>query len=437
MKKIFLFLLFPFLLSGISIHSFSQEKEKTLHQLNSLLVNVVMDDLFNPPVASRIYVYPNIAFYECIRNDDPSLPTLTGKLNGFKKLPTPGIHNNNFISACIAFSWVAQGLVGSEYKLENWRAAFLDSLKKAEGQTNLDQSVAYGKRIADSISLWIRKDNYLETRGMMRHVTTEKEGGWLPTPNDYAQGLEPHWNKIRPLTLSSPSQFSPKTKLKYSTDKNSVFYKNILEVYNTVKSLDTNKKYIALYWDDNPNATVHKGHLSYFIHKVAPGGHWILIAKQACELKKISVQKSSQTYTLTAIALFDATIATWDEKYKTDLIRPVTFINQHIDEKWLPYLDTPPFPEFTSGHAVVSNAASAVLTHLLGENFSFTDDTEIPFGYSARSFTSFNEASKEATWSRVYGGIHYPETAKISIDQGQQIGKYVIRKLSSDKKTGN
>lgn len=428
MKKII-----PFFLVWIfySVISLGQEKEKTLHGLNSLLVNVVMDDLFNPPVASRIYVYPNIAFYECIRHGDESLPSMTGKLNGLKTLPAPPKNNNHFISACIAFSWVAQGLVGSEYKIENWRTAFLDSISKAADQPELELSVAYGKQIADSLNKWIRKDNYLETRGMMRHVISKKEGGWLPTPNDYTQGLEPHWNKIRPLTLISPAQFSPKTKLKYNADKNSVFYKNIMDVYNTVKSLDTNKKYIALYWDDNPNATVHKGHLSYFIHKVAPGGHWILIAKQACEQKKIPLTRASQVYTLTAIALFDATIATWDEKYKTDLIRPVTFINQHIDEKWLPYLDTPPFPEFTSGHAVVSNAASAVLTRLLGENFSFTDQTEIPFGFAARSFNSFNEASKEASWSRVYGGIHYPETAKISIAQGQQIGTHVCNKLTA------
>jgi len=69
-----------------STKTFAQQKEQLLHNLNKLLVNTVMEDLFTPPIASRIYVYPNIAFYECIRLDDPSLPALTGKLNGLKNI---------------------------------------------------------------------------------------------------------------------------------------------------------------------------------------------------------------------------------------------------------------------------------------------------------------------------------------------------------------
>jgi hypothetical protein len=132
---------------------------------------------------------------------------------------------------------------------------------------------------------------------------------------------------------------------------------------------------------------------------------------------------------LTSVAIFEAFIACWDEKYKTNLIRPITVINNHIDAGWRPLIQTPPFPEFTSGHAVISNAAAAVLTSLLGDNFSFTDETEILFGHKPRKFASFYSAAKESSMSRVYGGIHYPETARISILQGQRIGNYVIRML--------
>ena len=409
----------------------AQAKENIFHELNNLLINTVMDDLFTPPIASRIYAYPNIAFYECIRYDDISMPSLSGKLNGLKRLPAPEKENNNFISACIAFSFVAQNLVGSEYKIEEWRGRFSDSIHNTVNPSVYKKAFDHGKRIADSIIAWSKQDNYLRSRGMMRFTASDKAGTWQPTPNDYAPGLEPNWNTLRPMIMKSCSQFSPAVKLKYSPSPQSLFHKNVMEVYTISKKLDSNQKKIALYWDDNPNVSVIEGHLTYFVHKISPGGHWIKIAGQACSQRNIPLVKTAQTYALTSIAIYEAFIACWDEKYKTNLVRPITVINNHIDADWRPLIQTPPFPEFTSGHSVTSNAAAAVLTVLLGDNVSFTDETEIPFGHAPKTFTSFNAAAKESSMSRVYGGIHYPETARISILQGQRIGKYVIQTLYS------
>lgn len=409
----------------------AQDKAATLHQLNSLLINTVMVDFFTPPVASRIYAYPNIAFYECIRQDDPALPTLSGKLNGLPGIP-PASKNgktDQFIAACISYSYVAQKLVGSEYKMEDWRKAFVDSLIKNSDPVVAGISMQYGRTVADSILAWAQRDNYNQSRGLPRFTLSKKPGTWQPTPADYAQAIEPHWNTIRPYTLKSPSQFSPKEKLVYSRNKNSAFYKSMMEVYEIVNKLDTTKKAIAKYWDDNPNVSVNLGHLNYFIHKISPGGHWLMITKQACMEKHETVSRSSLAYTLTAIAVFDAFICTWDEKFKTNLIRPITVINDFVDKNWQPYIQTPPFPEFTSGHAVISNAAATVLTALFGDQYEFTDETEIPFGNDTRHFHSFYEASAEVSWSRVYGGIHYPATARISIVQGKEIGNYVLKTI--------
>ncbi|MGG9963895.1 vanadium-dependent haloperoxidase [Ferruginibacter sp. SUN106] len=431
LRKRVLYTLLATIFLFTSTKNFAQQKEQLLHNLNKLLVNTVMEDLFTPPIASRIYVYPNIAFYECIRLDDPSLPTLTGKLNGLKTLPALPANKkvDNFIAACASFSYVAQTLVGTEYKIENWRTAFTDSLMRQGDTMVIKNSVQYGRLVADSIIAWTKRDNYLKSRGLMRYVISHKPGDWQPTPLDYAQGLEPHWNTIRPLTLSSPSQFSPKEKLVYSMDKKSMFYKTMMECYNIVNNLDSVRKATALYWDDNPNVSANIGHLNYFIHKISPGGHWVMIAGQACAEKNISVTKSAQVYALTTVAIFDAFISCWDEKYKINLIRPITIINRNVDRNWVPFIQTPPFPEFTSGHSVTSNAASTILTALLGDNYVFTDKTEIPFGQGTRTFNSFYEASLESSTSRVYGGIHYPETARISVLQGKAIGKNVLQIL--------
>jgi PAP2 superfamily len=415
----------------------AQSQETVLHTLNTLLVNTVMEDLFNPTVASRIYVYPNIAFYECIRLSQSNLPPLSNILNDFPSIPLPKNKTNNFIAGCISFCNVAQSLVGSEYKIENWRNNFIDSLmKKTDSLENRD-AIQYGYKMADSIIAWTKKDNYLQSRGMMRYVITKKSGDWQPTPQDYAQGLEPHWNSIRPLTLKSPAQFSPKEKLVFSKSKTSTFYKTMMDAYKISKNLDTTQKSTALYWDDNPNVSVNMGHLNYFVHKISPGGHWLMIAKQACEQKNISVVKSSQIYALTAIGIFDGFISCWDEKYRSNLVRPITIINRIVDKDWIPYIQTPPFPEFTSGHAVVSNAAATILTGLLGDEFLFTDKTEIPFGQGERNFNSFYEAALQSSTSRVYGGIHYPETARISVLQGKAIGQHVIKTLQVNTSKNN
>lgn len=412
-----------------SVSSTAQKKEQTLHELNHLLINTVMDDLFTPPVACRIYTYPNIAFYECIRFEDASLPPLAGKLNGLTTLPASDKNSppDYFIAACVAFSRTGQSLVGSEYKLEDWRNAFIDSLKKITDTALLSSSIKYGNQVADAVIAWIKKDHYAESRGLQRFVYSEKPGRWKPTPIDFAQALEPHWRTIRPMTLKTAGQFSPAKKLVYNMSKQSPFYKNVMEVYSISKKLDSLKTSIAWYWDDNPNISNEEGHFNFFTHKISPGGHWIMITRQACLEKNVPVTKASQAYALTAIALFDAFISCWHEKYTTDLIRPVTVINRYIDQRWKPLIQTPPFPEFTSGHAVISNAAAAVLTTLFGDKYSFTDNTEIPFGIAPRSFPSFYAASEESSWSRVYGGIHYPETARISITQGRQIGHYVMK----------
>jgi hypothetical protein len=410
----------------------AQDKAAVLHELNALLINTVMVDFFTPPVASRIYAYPNIAFYECVRLDDPAITSLSGKLNGLGKLPAPPANTkiDNFIAAAVSFSYTAQSLVGSEYKLEGWRQHFIDSILFNKSNAELvKNSILYGKLVADSVFAWAKRDNYNQSRGLPRFTVSQEPGTWQPTPADYAQAIEPHWKTIRPLTLNSASQFSPAEKLPFSLKKGSSFYKTMMEVYEIGKKLDTTQKAIAKYWDDNPNVSVNMGHLNYFIHKISPGGHWLMITQQACKAKNETVSHSSLAYTLTAIALFDGFISCWDEKFKTNLVRPITVINDHVDKNWQPYIQTPPFPEFTSGHAVISNAAATVLTGLFGDNYAFTDETEIPFGNDSRKFSSFYEAAKESSTSRVYGGIHYPETARISIAQGKDVGNHVLKTL--------
>ena len=148
---------------------------------------------------------------------------------------------------------------------------------------------------------------------------------------------------------------------------------------------------------------------------------------------KTSFARSAEAYARVAIALADAFIACWDEKYRSLLIRPETYINLYIDEDWVPLLQTPPFPEYVSGHSMISGSASIALTKIFGDNFSFTDSTEIEFGISSRSFNSFNQAADEAAVSRLYGGIHYRRANEIGLSMGRKIGSFVNERLITRK----
>ena len=135
----------------------------------------------------------------------------------------------------------------------------------------------------------------------------------------------------------------------------------------------------------------------------------------------------------TAVALADGFISVWDEKYRSNVVRPETVINAHLDETWEPLLQTPPFPEYTSGHSVISTAAAVVLTDQFGDDFAFTDSTEMRYGLPSRSFSSFKQAAAEAAMSRLYGGIHYRMAIEEGVIQGRRVGELVLRKVQTRK----
>ncbi|WEZ81857.1 phosphatase PAP2 family protein [Rhizobium sp. 32-5/1] len=87
-------------------------------------------------------------------------------------------------------------------------------------------------------------------------------------------------------------------------------------------------------------------------------------------------------------------------------------------------MNTPPFPEYPSGHSTQSGAAAVVLAHMFGENFAFEDKTHEADGLPPRKFESFWDAAEEAGISRLYGGIHFRAAIDRGLEQGRCIGAY-------------
>lgn len=411
------------------------------HMAVDKVTEIMIHDIFSPPVASRIFAYPNIAAYEIIAQSSDSYNSLVGQIKELKSVPQldTTLNINPQLAALVAHIDVSKELIFSEEKLLSLR----DSLYlewKTTNETEFEVSKDHGIKVAAHIKEWMSKDNYNQTRTMPKFtVNTEDVSRWQPTPPAYMDGIEPHWNKIRSFVIDSAAQFKPVTPPPFSMDQNSDFYKELKEVYDISNKItlngDTSEEVqIAQFWDCNPYVSITRGHLMFATKKITPGAHWIGITKIASRKAGLDFDDTIFANTKTSMAIADAFISCWDEKYRSNLIRPETLINQHIDEDWKPILQTPPFPEYTSGHSVVSGAAATTLTSIFGDNFSFDDDTETPYGLPIRSFTSFDEAADEAAISRMYGGIHYRAAVEVGVDQGRTLGKFVVGKLKMNTK---
>jgi hypothetical protein len=407
------------------------------HTAIDKVVEVMIHDIFSPPVASRVFVYPNIAAYEILAQNDSTYSSLKNQISHLESIPSPNQNKkiNYSLAALIAHIHLSKQLIFSEDKIERHRDS-LYNVWEAINPREFKDSKAYGLEVAAYISDWMNKDNYAQTRTMPKFsVDSEDEGRWQPTPPSYMDGLEPHWNKIRSFVLDSADQFKPIPPPKFSMNKNSDFYKELVEVYEISKEItkkgDTSEEIaIAQFWDCNPYVSVTRGHLMFAVKKITPGAHWIGITKIAAKKEKADFNRTVFAYTKTSIAIADAFISCWDEKFRSNLVRPETLINTYFDDEWKPILQTPPFPEYTSGHSVVSGAASTVLTSIFGDNFSFSDDTELPFGLPIRSYKSFKHAADEAAISRMYGGIHYRTAVEVGVVQGRKVGELVTDKLT-------
>ncbi len=410
-----------------------QTQTTLLNNAVSTLTNIIVHDVFTPPASSRIYAYTTVAAYSVIRLGDTSYASLNKTIHNFPEINPP--ENNTQINyplaGIFAFYYTAKSFVYSEADIDN-ALAELRLNASANFQLlseEIENSENFGKLVAEKIIAWSALDGYAESRTFPRYTLMEKEGSWVPTPPDYSDAMEPYWGKLRTFVLDSAFQFRVQSNIPFSTDTKSAFYKQAFEVYQIASPLSTEQQLIARFWDDNPFATNTIGHLQFAEKKISPVGHWLDITREAIEITETEIVKASLIYALLSISNADAIISAWAEKYRSNVLRPVTYINLYIDAGWLPFLQTPAFPEHTSGHSTTSACSATILTYYFGNNFTFTDASETDFDLPSRTFSSFIEAANEATNSRFYGGIHYKESLSSGFEQGEKIANYVLEEF--------
>lgn len=404
--------------------------EPVIFKLQDALSDAIVHDGFSPPVASRIYAYTAITLYEAARINNDTLPSFSGKLNGFTlNMPEQKEPVNNRVIMVIAFSKVATEMVYRDYVIDSVKNNCLSVLKRGINKAEFERSVALGNNLAGQVLAWAAKDKYKETRTMPRYSQLVGDEYWVPTPPTYTEAIEPYWGTIRPFVLDSGSEFKLPAPSAFGKSSSSPIYKDAIEVMEAAKSIDTMQLSIAEYWDCNPLRTYTKGHIMYNKRQLTPGGHWVAITKYACLKTNMPEAKAAHCSAITAIAVADAFIACWEEKYRYSYIRPETYINKYINPTWKPHIETPPFPEYPSGHSVISASAATVLSDMFGDSFSFVDSAEVPFEKSPRAFYSFRDAANEAARSRVVAGIHFTPACNNGVMLGNKVGDKVTARL--------
>jgi hypothetical protein len=402
---------------------------KTVKKLN----DIVLENNFPPMIASRNYVYANVAAFECIAAGDSSFRSLAGQIRHMPEVPKPSADKpvDFQLAALLAFTKVGNAVTFPEGSMMAYYQELVDKADDAGMPGDvLENTMAYSDAVFKAVMEWSKKDNYAQTRSASKYTVTEEEGRWVPTPPSYTSALEAHWMEIRAMVLDSASQCKPAAVPKFNmTDTTSNFYRAVMEVKTTVDRLTDEQKHMADFWDDNPFKMNVSGHVMFATKKFSPGGHWLNIVGIAAKKAGADFNTTVYAYTKTSIALFEGFISCWDEKYRSNLVRPETVINKYIDPEWRPYIQTPPFPSYVSGHSVISAAAAEVMTDIFGDNFAYQDTSEIEFGIPHRSFTSFRQAAVEASYSRMYGGIHYRFDLEEGNTQGIRLGKMVVERL--------
>ncbi len=402
---------------------------KTVKRLN----DVVLYNNFSPVVASRNYAYANIAAYEAMAAGDSNYQSLSGQIKHLPRMPKPDTSKkiDYHLAALLSFVKVGNAVTFPEGVLLD----YYNDLKKGADSAGipsdvLKNTIAFSDTVVATIMKWSKGDNYAKTRSAEKYTVKQEDGRWIPTPPAYAQGLEPHWCDIRPLALDSCTQFMPPPALAFNMkDTTSAYCKEVMEVKRTVENLTDEQKHMADFFDDNPFNLHVTGHVMYATKKFSPPGHWMNIVGIAAQKASADFDATVAAYTETSIALFDGFIACWKAKYTNNSVRPETVINKILDPVWQPYIQTPPFPSYISGHSVISAASAEVMTAHFGDNFSYRDSSEREFGIPDRTFKSFRDAAAEASQSRLYGGIHYRSDLEQGTIVGRKLGDYIVGKL--------
>ncbi len=378
---------------------------------------------YSPPVASRAFAYIGVAAHEALATGNPALVSLAGQVNALTAPPPRDAQA--YDEACVLHAALAASAQSCFSNTGPTGQRAMAALADQMGRTASDgisgdivaRSTAYGQAVAAHILAWSQDDGgaVVDNMGFPATYTPgTNPQDWVPTSlvRQQQAPLLPEWGDNRPFAMPSGTACAIPAPPAYSEDPASPFQLAAQEVHDIVTNLTDEQRLIARFWSDDPMLSP------------TPPGHWIAIVLQIADAKALPANRVTEVLATLGIAMADAFISCWAAKFEFNLLRPVTAIRRTINPKFEPLLNTPPFPEYPSGHSTQSGAAASVLTAAFGDGYAFDDPTHEDEGLPVRSYASFWDAAEEAGISRLYGGIHYRFAVEEGLVQGRCVGAY-------------
>ena len=396
---------------------------------------------FTPPVAARAFGYMSLALNEAVQvGRESGGITMSGRITGFDLTTMYDKHSDYHWPSVV--NAVFEKMASSFYFTTSDSPAFA-LIAKTSTEFNVIYSDVDAKArltsrefagdLADKVLAYAALDGGSGSQmnnfplpfksNATKNLMTGNYiiDGWQPTKPRYQDALQPFWGDNRPFLASSldvdADIQSATVPMHVNSTAGSPFFEAAKFVYDTVNSQTPEQKIIAEFWSDDPMTSA------------TPPGHSIAILNQLIREKNVNLAEAAEQFAMLGISVNDAFISCWKVKYDTDYPRPVTFINDNIDASWNATLETPPFPEYTSGHSVQTGALAAILTALYGDSTAFTDATHkdrTDIDGTPRTYASFHAMAEEAALSRLYGGIHFEEAIHLGLVQGRRIGSNVV-----------
>lgn len=401
----------------------NQENKIVTDWYDYFLVLEKFTEGFRPPVAARTYGLIGIIGYETALAGYPDQISFAGKYLNLPAIDFPrDIPFNLNVALNAAYAEAGKLLflnARKDYMLDlQEREDILFREFKTPNAVSDSISAEYGKKIAQNIIAWSALDSiahlaqFKAYNGEFRIVNSP--GVWK---DEKHPPLLPEWGKCRTIIQSNESYESPPPHA-YSEDRSSMYSRQFLEVYSIRGELNQENRWIGEFWSDDLQGLTFSA-----------ASRWISIANQAIIEENLPVDISLETLLKTGLALFDSSIICWRMKYKYLVLRPSTYINDHIDPNWHPVVDNPHFPAYPSGHSAFGAAAATVLENMLGHQFEMYDKSHIgrnEFKGKPRFYHSFREMANENAFSRILIGLH----TRMDCDEGLRLGNSIGNQIN-------
>jgi hypothetical protein len=377
---------------------------------------------YNSVVSDRSFGYAGITMYEALAAGIPGAHSLLPQIGGAAVAINngPGQYywpaSVNAAMASITKSFFETTSAANMASIDSLEAAFTAKFQTQADAAKIQNAVDYGRQVATYIFNWSATDGAHQAYSHITDPTYTAptgDGLWVPTFPAFGQPVHPRWGNNRSFIANIAATTQPAPPIPYSASTESGFYAMVNELYTISLSLTHEDSTIAKFWGDQP------GNLNVPAHATN-------ILTQLIVKNNLDLGQAAAAYALHGIALNDASISVFKTKYTINQLRPITYIRNVMGHStWNSVIPTPPHPEYTAAHAVISAASASVLEKIFGNHYSFTDHT-YDATYGARTYNSFDDYAKEAGKARVLAGIHFSPSVATGLTQGRQVGSKVL-----------